>query len=96
MEGKKYGNVVWGRNGSGILQMDGSPVMDKCKRGVNRQSHKDNISPKTIDWQNKIFVHFCKQKGSNTGVLAVYGIAGYKPLRALQCPCKGSRQVTQG
>ena len=61
MDGRRYRDKVWGRNGSQMLQRRGSPGHGE-KRGREREEHtglnKENTSPKPLTEETRR-VDFC-------------------------------------
>ena len=86
---------VWGRKGSWMMWRVGNPGhRESSAQKITKGKH----FPKAIDWENRgADFHEFLQSGSLKdwsfrGLLHVR----YRALRALQCSCRESRQVTWG
>ena len=85
MEGKRCGEVVWGRNRLWVLKRIGSLVMEiderEGEREVHKAWHKENTSPKPLTMKMRgVDLHeFLKPMGLKDRVLEVYRVASVEP-----------------
>ena len=81
MEDRRCREVVWGRKGSWMILGTLVTERGETERAVHRKSQEENISPKPLTGkiEGLIFMSFCNQQASKTGVLEVCCMSDIEP-----------------